>query len=425
MRNRSKKSEENKSRPAASAVIQLQDSKNGVSEGHREDVASKNSEPAPESAVLDSHQTVQKKKDVDKTGLPDQLKSGVENLSGYSMDDVKVHYNSDKPAKLQAQAYAQGTDIHVAPGKEKHLPHEAWHVAQQKQGRVNPTNQMKGKVGINDSETLENEADSMGQKAVSTGEVLQKKKGESRQDSASLKTKTLKNTTLQQRPVIQRKPTKRVTDKEITAILDRLEDEGTRKELYAVAKRLIKDGSLWFDNSIKETCAYPDPEKKIVVVTIPERLLFESKRKGDVTIERDAITYHELTHAAEIVANTGGDFSKLQGSDMDTTMVALGPICDTLFKFLEQEKEKFKAVPIKISSQPWVNLYEYCLERINYAQVLAKHSTEPSTREFPTVLIQMIHFIGAKAPKLKGGKFFWSLETLHAQALKSRETRKK
>lgn len=73
------------------------------------------------------------------TGLPDQLKSGVESLSGHSLDDVKVHYNSSQPAQLNALAYAQGTDIHVAPGQEQHLPHEAWHVAQQKQGRVQPT----------------------------------------------------------------------------------------------------------------------------------------------------------------------------------------------------------------------------------------------------------------------------------------------
>ncbi|MGY0035727.1 eCIS core domain-containing protein [Pedobacter sp. NJ-S-72] len=70
-------------------------------------------------------QTTQRKEN--NTGLPDNLKSGVENLSGYSMDDVKVHYNSDKPAQLQAYAFAQGTDIHLSSGQEKHLPHEAWH----------------------------------------------------------------------------------------------------------------------------------------------------------------------------------------------------------------------------------------------------------------------------------------------------------
>jgi hypothetical protein len=77
-------------------------------------------------------QPIQRKEN--KTGLPDNLKTGMENLSGMSLDDVKVHRNSDKPAQLQAHAFAQGTDIHLASGQEKHLPHEAWHVVQQKQG---------------------------------------------------------------------------------------------------------------------------------------------------------------------------------------------------------------------------------------------------------------------------------------------------
>jgi len=61
----------------------------------------------------------------DSHSLPDNVKHGVESLSGISMDDVKVHYNSAKPAQLNAHAYAQGTDIHLASGQEKHLPHEA------------------------------------------------------------------------------------------------------------------------------------------------------------------------------------------------------------------------------------------------------------------------------------------------------------
>ncbi len=101
-----------------------------------------------------------------KTGLPANLKSGIENLSGFNMDDVKVHYNSVKPATLQAHAYAQGTEIHVSTGQEKHLPHEAWHVVQQKQGRVVPTIQMKGGVAVNDDKELEQEADTMGVKAL-------------------------------------------------------------------------------------------------------------------------------------------------------------------------------------------------------------------------------------------------------------------
>jgi hypothetical protein len=111
-----------------------------------------------------SSNPIQQKKN--NTGLPDKLKSGIENLSGHSMDDVKVHYNSSKPAQLNAHAYAQGSNIHIASGQEKHLPHEAWHVVQQKQGRVKPTKQLKQKVNINDDVGLEKEADVMGAKAM-------------------------------------------------------------------------------------------------------------------------------------------------------------------------------------------------------------------------------------------------------------------
>jgi Domain of unknown function (DUF4157) len=100
-----------------------------------------------------------------RTGLPDGLKSGIESLSGLSLDDVKVHYDSPKPSGLQALAYTQGTAIHVAPGQEEHLAHEAWHVVQQKQGRVKPTMQMK-QARINDDPGLEKEAEVMGSRAL-------------------------------------------------------------------------------------------------------------------------------------------------------------------------------------------------------------------------------------------------------------------
>lgn len=107
------------------------------------------------------------------TGLPNPLKTGVEALSGFAMDNVKVHYNSSKPSSLQAHAFAQGTEIHLAPGQEQHLPHEAWHVVQQKQGRVQPTKQLEGKhpVALNDDAILEKEADVMGAKALGISSV--------------------------------------------------------------------------------------------------------------------------------------------------------------------------------------------------------------------------------------------------------------
>lgn len=55
-------------------------------------------------------------KKLTRTGLPEQLKSGIENLSGMSMEEVKVHYNSDQPAQLNAHTFAEGSDIKIASG---------------------------------------------------------------------------------------------------------------------------------------------------------------------------------------------------------------------------------------------------------------------------------------------------------------------
>ncbi len=99
------------------------------------------------------------------TGLPDQLKSGIESLSGLSMDHVRVHFNSSQPAQLNALAYAQGSDIHLAPGQERHLPHEAWHVVQQAQGRVQANAATADGTPLNKDAGLEREADAMGARA--------------------------------------------------------------------------------------------------------------------------------------------------------------------------------------------------------------------------------------------------------------------
>ena len=135
---------------------------------------------------------IQKKEN--KTGIPDGLKSGMESVSGISLNDVTVHRNSDKPAQLQAHAYAQGTDVHLAPGQEKHLPHELGHVVQQKQGRVAPTTQLKAATLINDDKGLEQEADVMGAKAVQAGS----------QNQTPLQAKSWGSTSTPLNPTIQR-----------------------------------------------------------------------------------------------------------------------------------------------------------------------------------------------------------------------------
>lgn len=109
-------------------------------------------------------QVAQAKPAPNRTGLPDRLKSGLERQSGLDLGDVRVHYDSPKPAAVQALAYTQGSNIYVGPGQKQHLPHEGWHAVQQAQGRVRPTGSVHG-TAINDSRSLEREADVMGARA--------------------------------------------------------------------------------------------------------------------------------------------------------------------------------------------------------------------------------------------------------------------
>lgn len=97
--------------------------------------------------------------------VPEGLKSGFEQMSGLSFEDVRIHYSSPNPARIGAYAYTAGKNVYLGPGQEKHLPHELAHVMQQKQGRVRPTVSRYG-LKMNDSASLEREADLLGNAAL-------------------------------------------------------------------------------------------------------------------------------------------------------------------------------------------------------------------------------------------------------------------
>ncbi len=99
--------------------------------------------------------------------LPAALQAGVERLAGVSLAGTRVYRDSPVPARIGAHAFARGRDIHLAPGQDHHLPHEAWHLAQQAQGRVAPTLRLADGTAINDDAHLEREADEMGARAAS------------------------------------------------------------------------------------------------------------------------------------------------------------------------------------------------------------------------------------------------------------------
>lgn len=113
---------------------------------------------------------VQKKEN--QTGLPDHVKDRMESSFNTDFSDVRVHADSGKAPKVGALAYTQGSDIHFAPGQfspesgsgRQLLGHELTHVVQQRQGRVQPTTEVNG-MPVNDSTSLEQEADLQGRKA--------------------------------------------------------------------------------------------------------------------------------------------------------------------------------------------------------------------------------------------------------------------
>jgi hypothetical protein len=134
------------------------------------------------------------------TSLPSGLKHGIERLSGVSMDSVNVRYNSDRPATFDALATTTGSTIELGPGQESSLPHEAWHAAQQRQGRVEATTQMNG-VAVNDQPALEQEADIMGARAQhGDGETSHAVKDGASQTASNSST-----------PVVQRDPTEQTS----------------------------------------------------------------------------------------------------------------------------------------------------------------------------------------------------------------------
>lgn len=107
-------------------------------------------------------------------GMPEPVRAKMEQAFGTDFSDVRVH-TGNQAEQVGALAYAQGNDIHFAPGQyhpetskgQELLGHELAHIVQQKQGRVKPTTEVNG-VAVNDDPSLEREADQWGTKAAQT-----------------------------------------------------------------------------------------------------------------------------------------------------------------------------------------------------------------------------------------------------------------
>ncbi|UED73238.1 DUF4157 domain-containing protein [Brevibacillus sp. DP1.3A] len=256
------------------------------------------------------------------TGLPDHLKTGLERLSGLDLSPVKVHYNSDKPAQLQAHAFAEQNEIHIAPGQEKYLPHEGWHVVQQMQGRVSPTTQEPNGKMINDDPTLEHEADIMGTKAndpsLSQHEITQL---------------AANTSSYLQEHVLQRVDTDEQSD-EFKSLFKKIEKGATTFGLYSWDGEFLtydtsdktELGTLRYKVHIhffKTKCTFSDDE-----VTLKGSIVWNKTtsgpRKNDGVQERDDITITAenkygrwtVTHTPESFEHKGTSSENVKLNDM-------------------------------------------------------------------------------------------------------------
>ena len=108
--------------------------------------------------------------------MAENVRKPMESSFGADFSDVRVHQGGEAQA-MGATAYAQGTDLHFAPGAydpgsksgKELLGHELTHVVQQREGRVE-TPQGKDSP-INSDPGLEAEADSLGERAAAGEQV--------------------------------------------------------------------------------------------------------------------------------------------------------------------------------------------------------------------------------------------------------------
>ncbi|MEG1777604.1 MAG: DUF4157 domain-containing protein [Angelakisella sp.] len=92
----------------------------------------------------------------------DLRKSEASPRSKAAVNNIQVHYNSDKPERVNASSYTQGNQIYLGRGREQDLSHELGHALQQQRGKV-PATEKIGGMNANTDTHLEHEADRLGE----------------------------------------------------------------------------------------------------------------------------------------------------------------------------------------------------------------------------------------------------------------------
>ena len=260
------------------------------------------------------------------TGIPMQLKERMEQRTGVSFDDVRVHYNSDMPARLGALAYTQGNLVEIGPGQESHLPHELGHVVQQKLGLVRANAMHPSGVAMNTEEGLERQADRIG----AGGYIGNSPSGNAGTDIVQ-RYVVKDNCTFAQAPVNEDKPKRKVMVKngEPASVYfeESVSEVGSLKSLgivktgddtntvfgtfYRFAQRQIPDV-----RKIHQTSGCAESDEKMPRLN---RLKSEKKRAKAILKEQLSITNNLLDLVDKMRTSIIGDKVELSQISEDTT----------------------------------------------------------------------------------------------------------
>lgn len=223
--------------------------------------------------------------------------------------------------------------------------------------------------------------------------------------------------------VAQLKKKGKVTDDYIQNLLKDIGNEELQKQLKFAWELIQANGEAYFDDEITKSFGVYDPKEEKLVFRIPEQDFFQWK---DTTIEKKGIAIHELTHIAEIVANTGGlnnmDYDMNTPEIMGTDYLMAEKAINAVYEVAEKEKGMLCKIEFSSSSSHNKTLFGYITERIAYAGMALQR--KKSNFEFPTVVNQLIYVLDKKGnDEVKKSETYSWLKILENQLLDSRTRR--
>jgi len=137
-------------------------------------------------------------------GLPTGLQRNMETALGQDFSGVRIQRDSAEAANMGALAFTKGDNVHFAPGQfnpgttsgQNLIGHEFTHVAQQRNGVVQPTRMLGKGLAANVDKGLEAEADAFG-KMAARGEHIAKYRAPQNSNTGGVATVQAKSQVMQ------------------------------------------------------------------------------------------------------------------------------------------------------------------------------------------------------------------------------------